>query len=64
VYEGLDIGILGNLVHMHVLQLWKVVDDIAENIVEQGVLLDIMMKSTTFLGCIVGHVLFEVTEAI
>ncbi len=65
MYEGLDIGILGNRVHVHVLQLWEVVvlvDDIAENIVEQGVLRDIMIISTTFLGCIVGQVLFVVKE--
>ncbi len=48
---------------MHVLQLWKSEDDIAENIVEQGVLRDIMIKSTTFLGFIVGQVLFVVKEA-
>jgi hypothetical protein len=41
----------------------KVVDEIAENIIEKGVLRDIMIKRTTILGCVVGQVLFAVKEA-
>jgi hypothetical protein len=39
------------------------VDDIAENVVEKGVLRDIIIKSTTILVSIVGQVLFVVKEA-
>ncbi len=59
-----DICLFNCLLCIYVLQqlllIWKVMDDKFENIVVKCVILDILIRHTAFLGCMVHQVICEI----
>ena len=63
VHKLVDVCVFRHPVHVHVLQGRKMVEDIEENIVEKGVVLDIVIKLQTVVVCSICKFLFVVKEA-
>ncbi len=57
-----DVIVSGNPVWVHVLKLGKVMDEIAEHVVEKRVLLGIRIERSTVRGCLVCHALLVMKD--
>ena len=63
VHKLVDVGVFCHPVHLHVLQRRKVMEDIEENIVEKGVVFDVVVKLQTVVVCSICQSLFVVKQA-
>jgi hypothetical protein len=64
-HKLVDVCVFRHPVHVHVLQGRKtrMVEDIEENIVEKGIVLDVVIKLQTIVVCSICKSLFVVKEA-
>ncbi len=58
-----DVRVSGNPVWVHVLKLGKVVDEIAEHVVEKRVRRGIRIQRSAVRGCLVRHALLVMKHA-
>ena len=63
VHELVDVCVFRHPVHLHVLQRRKVMEDIEENIVEKGVVFDVVVKLQTVVVGSICQSLFVVKQA-
>ena len=61
-YKLVEVCVFGHPVHVHVLQRRKIMENIEENVVEQGVVLYVVIKLQSVVVCSICKSLFVVKE--